>query len=66
MTTCDLRRKQEAAIHARTVRDYHALEVQKLERELVEQRAALQVAGDTYQRLDAELRAEMAPRLSSD
>ena len=63
MTTCDLKRLQEAATHARTVRDYHALEVQKLEHELAEQRCALQVAGDTYHRLDAEVRAVTAPKL---
>ena len=63
MTTCDLKRLQDAATHARTVRDYHDLEVSRLERELASQREALHSAGETYAKLDAELRAETAPKL---
>jgi hypothetical protein len=65
MTTCDLKRLQESATHARTVRDYHALEVVRLESELASQRASLQVAGDTYHRLDAEVLSATAPKLEA-
>ena len=63
MTTCDLKRLQDAATHARIVRDYHDLEVSRLERELAGQREAQRAAGEAYAELDARLRAETAPKL---